>query len=69
MSLVKQDYENLVKILESVEIKGLSSARYIADLASKLESRVASWYDGHPSGWPLQDISKDSAENKPVEQP
>lgn len=51
MNLIKSDYENLLKLLEGVEIKGVSSAKYVAVLAHKIEHRVATWFDGHPTGF------------------
>ena len=43
MSLVKVDYENILKILERVEIKGRAEAHYIVELAHRLEATVAAW--------------------------
>lgn len=60
MSLLKQDYENLLKILETVEIKGASSAKYITALAARIEQRVASWFDGHVTGF-KQDVIQAAA--------
>lgn len=51
MMLTKDDYSNLRKLLESVEIKGATAAQYIAVLAHKLEGRVATWFDGHETGF------------------
>lgn len=51
MNLIKSDYENLLKLLEGVEIKGVSSAKYVAVLAHKIEHRVATWFDGHHTGF------------------
>jgi len=42
-NLTKQDYENLIKILETVEIKGSASAKYIIGLGERLGEAVASY--------------------------
>lgn len=55
MQLTKDDYANLRKLLESVEIKGASAAQYVALLAHKLELRVSLWVDGHESGFDVVD--------------
>ena len=39
-TLTKQDYENLIKILETVEIKGSASAKYIIGLGERLGEAV-----------------------------
>lgn len=47
MQLIKSDYENILKLLEGVEIKGV--------LAHKIEHRVATWIDGSPTGFSYVD--------------
>ena len=59
-NLTKEDYQNLVNILDSVEIKGRKAAEYIAILALKLELRVKTWYDKHPSGFDIIETAKTS---------
>jgi inosine/xanthosine triphosphate pyrophosphatase family protein len=66
MNLIKEDYSNILKLLEGVEIKGVQSAKYVAVLAHKIENRVATWFDGHPSGYQVQDLAKEIPE-PPVE--
>lgn len=66
MQMLKSDYENILKLLEGVEIKGVQSAKYVAVLAHKIEQRVATWFDGHPSGYEVQDLAKEVPE-PPVE--
>lgn len=48
VTLNKQDYENLLQVLETVDIKGLSSAKYFAILGHKIEAQIASYDDGDP---------------------
>ena len=59
MNLNKEDYENIVRLLEEVPVKGIKSIKYVAVLLHKLEQRVALWFDGHPTGYQVQDIPKD----------
>lgn len=51
MSLTKDDYGNMLKLLTNVEIKGLDAARYVSVLASKIENRIATWVDATPNGF------------------
>jgi hypothetical protein len=59
-NLTKEDYQNLVAILDNVEIKGRKSAEYIAILALKLELRIQNWFDKHPSGFDIIETAKTS---------
>lgn len=43
MELNKQDYENLLKILEAATVTGLKSAQQLAVLGHKLETQIASY--------------------------
>ena len=60
VNLTKEDYQNLVSILDTVEIKGRKSAEYIAILAMKLELRVKQWFDKHPTGFDIIEVAKTS---------
>lgn len=55
MQLNKDDYSNILKLLEGVEIKGVQAAKYVAVLAHKIEHRVATWIDGSPTGFSYVD--------------
>jgi hypothetical protein len=50
MLLSKEDYANMLKLLDRVEAKGLQEFKYLSVLSVKLEQRVAAWFDGHPTG-------------------
>lgn len=51
MSLVKSEYEALLTLLNRVETKGLGEAKSLIILEHKLQQRIASWFDGHPTGF------------------
>lgn len=51
MSLVKSEYEALLNLLNRVETKGLGEARSLLILEQKLQNRIASWFDGHVTGF------------------
>lgn len=51
LGLVKSEYELIRKVLDTVEVKGVENARALSLLAAKLEHRVATWFDGHPTGF------------------
>ena len=56
MTLDKDDYTNLLRLLEEVPVKGTQSIKYVAILLHKIEQRVMTWYDGHPSGLRVVDM-------------
>lgn len=60
VNLTKEDYQNLVSILETVEVKGRKSAEYIAILGLKLDNRVRTWFDKHPTGFDIIEVAKTS---------
>ena len=41
MSLTKQDYENILLVMESAKVDGLTSAKYFASLGAKIEAKIA----------------------------
>lgn len=55
--LIKDDYKNLRAFLERVEVKGVGEAQVLAIIALKLEQRIAEWFDGHVTGFKVQDYA------------
>lgn len=51
MSLVKEEYQALLTVLNRVEIKGLQEARSLVILEQKIQARIANWFDGHVTGF------------------
>ena len=51
MSLLKNEYQALLTLLDRVETKGLVEAKSLLILEQKLQDRVANWYDGHVTGF------------------
>lgn len=58
--LTKDDYQNLINILDTVDVKGRKAAEYIAVLGAKLDLRVRNWFDMHPTGYDIIATAKTS---------
>lgn len=53
MLLTKLDYQNILKMLEVVPVTGLESAKLLAVIGHKLETRITAWDDSHATGFDL----------------
>lgn len=60
VNLTKEDYQNLVNILDTVDVKGRKAAEYVAILAMKLELRIKNWFEKHPTGFDIIEVAKTS---------
>jgi hypothetical protein len=69
VNLIKEDYQNVLKLLDRVTIQGKEEAKYIALLAHKLEQRVVNWFDGHFSGYKPEPVAPPAAPAAPVAAP